>query len=98
MNTVDVLRRPVYHVFYKQPALAILADVTLIGCAGSTTVQRQHHLLRGISSTVDVYFLRPSQGYMGVGGKADHNTARGRRTPELICGTLYVVEAQTGKI
>lgn len=66
---MELLRRLILHLFCNKSSIVILVGMSLLGCAGSSTVQRQHHLLLENSLTVSVCFLRPKEGFMGVRGK-----------------------------
>jgi len=56
------------HLFSNKFSIVILFGMNLLGCAGSTTVHHQHHLLLENSSKAFVCFMRPSEGFMGVRG------------------------------
>ena len=47
-----MVRRLIRHSFGNKFSIVALVGMSLLGCAGSTTVQRQHHLLMEKSPTV----------------------------------------------
>lgn len=85
------------HVFSNKFSIMILLGMNLLGCAGSTTVQRQHHLLLENSSTVSVCFLRPKEGFMGVRGKPIGIHLDSEHLLDLSIGEYTFLDLQQGE-
>ena len=82
--------------FSNKSAIVILLVVTLFGCAGSTKVQRKHHLLLADSSKAFVCFMRPKEGFIGVMGKPMGITLDGEELLDLTIGDYTFFDIKPG--
>lgn len=92
-----MLRRLILHLFGNRFSIVILLGMNLLGCAGSTTVQRQHHLLLDNPSKASVCFLRPKEGFMGVRGMSIGIDLEGEHLLDLSIGQYTFLDLTPGK-
>ena len=92
-----MLRRRILHFFCKKSSILILVGMNLLGCAGTTTVQRQHHLLSEDSSTVSVYFLWPKEGLGGGWAAPIEINLDGENLLDLSVGQYTLLDIKPGK-
>ncbi|SRR5258705_7934046 len=85
------------HVFNYRSFIVVLFVVGLFGCAGTTTVFRNHHLLQKDSAMVQVGFLRPKKGFSGVYGKPVEINLDGEVLLNLSKGQYTFLELRPGK-
>ena len=85
------------HLFSNKLSFVILLGMNLVGCAGSTTVQRQHHLLMENSSKASVCFLRPKEGFMGVRGMSIGINLDGEDLLDLSIGQYTFLDLKPGE-
>lgn len=96
-ENLEMLRRLILRLFSNKSSFVILVGMNLLGCAGSTTVQRQHHLLLEDSSKASVCFLRPKQGFMGVSGKPIGINLDGENLLDLSVGQYTFLDLKAGQ-
>ena len=95
---MDMARRLSVQLFRGISCIGILVGMNLLGCAGTTAVQRQHHLLLDTSSTASVYLLRPKEGFiMGVRGKPIVIDLDGENLLSLSIGEYTMLHLRRGK-
>ncbi len=93
---MEMLRRLILLFFSNKSYIIILAGINLLGC-GSTSVLRQHHLLLEDSSAVSVYFLRPSEGFIGVRGKLIEVSIDNEKLIDLAVGDYTCLRVSPGE-
>jgi len=76
--------------------MAVLVAPGIIGCAGSTSVQHEHHLLQDEPSTAAVYFLRPKEGFIGVMGNQITIDLDGEELMTLAVGEYTLLHLMPG--
>ena len=81
---------------YTFPSIILFA-MSFLGCAGSTAVQRQHHLLHSDSAKVSVCFLRLKENAMGMKGRPIEILIDNEKLLDLSVGEYTFLDIKPGK-
>jgi hypothetical protein len=92
-----ILRSPILNGCSSKFLFVIFLGMNVLGCAGTTTVLRQHHLLMEDSSAVCACFLRPREGFMGVRGMPIGIHLDGEDLLDLSIGQYTFLDLKAGE-